>query len=546
MSEILTRLLLNTKDFDSKLNKAKQSSDDFSSVLKGKVGGALKTVAATIGLAVGAAETFNKVIHSSQSTSDAWNNTLSACKSTVDAFFQSLSTGNWSAFNNGLESTLVKMREVAVLKDMLGDAKLSMGFETRMFERDYVRLEGIIDDETKSIEERTAAYASMQKLIADYNSKVESTASGAAKTLVAELDAKFGKEYTLDNIRDYISNYNNEFLDNESIKKLKEYKKQLADLEKQQYSYITSVAPGSIWGGSITTRTENTEVTAQINALKQQNQELEKMRLLNEDNDENRIQMIKDYEYALELQQRGAEFEKRSLEKQNKILSLKKQIVKVDDVKPNTEVGQRVFTAIEEGSNLPPLKQVIQIEEILGTAPIQQTENKQVQNMRDVNAEIEVMANLMTMVNGITNESASSWTSWLTNVLQATSTAIVAIRSVVAAKTAEGAASAGASAAASGPFGWLMIAPAIMSALAAFAAIPQFANGGIVGGSSYFGDKLLARVNSGEMILNQGQQARLLSMTNGGNVRVSGDVRLNGKDIYISLRNYMSSSGNRL
>ena len=77
-----------------------------------------------------------------------------------------------------------------------------------------------------------------------------------------------------------------------------------------------------------------------------------------------------------------------------------------------------------------------------------------------------------------------------------------------------------------------------------FASLPKFAEGGIVGGSSYFGDKLLARVNSGEMILNQGQQARLLAMTNGGgNVRVTGDVRLSGKDIFISLRNYMAASG---
>ena len=43
-----------------------------------------------------------------------------------------------------------------------------------------------------------------------------------------------------------------------------------------------------------------------------------------------------------------------------------------------------------------------------------------------------------------------------------------------------------------------------------------FAEGGIVGGSSYSGDKLWARVNSGEMILNRNQQAALMS---GGNVQ---------------------------
>lgn len=41
-----------------------------------------------------------------------------------------------------------------------------------------------------------------------------------------------------------------------------------------------------------------------------------------------------------------------------------------------------------------------------------------------------------------------------------------------------------------------------------------FANGGMVGGTSTFGDKLFARVNSGEMILNKGQQRNLSNMIN--------------------------------
>lgn len=41
-----------------------------------------------------------------------------------------------------------------------------------------------------------------------------------------------------------------------------------------------------------------------------------------------------------------------------------------------------------------------------------------------------------------------------------------------------------------------------------------FAGGGIVGGSSYTGDRLTARVNSGEMILNATQQSRLFELAN--------------------------------
>jgi len=42
--------------------------------------------------------------------------------------------------------------------------------------------------------------------------------------------------------------------------------------------------------------------------------------------------------------------------------------------------------------------------------------------------------------------------------------------------------------------------------------IPRFATGGVVAGNSTSGDKVLARVNSGEMILNKGQQGALFNM----------------------------------
>lgn len=52
---------------------------------------------------------------------------------------------------------------------------------------------------------------------------------------------------------------------------------------------------------------------------------------------------------------------------------------------------------------------------------------------------------------------------------------------------------------------------AVMAAVvAAIASAKGFAEGGVVGGHSYTGDKILARLNSGEIILNQKQQANLL------------------------------------
>lgn len=74
----------------------------------------------------------------------------------------------------------------------------------------------------------------------------------------------------------------------------------------------------------------------------------------------------------------------------------------------------------------------------------------------------------------------------------------------------------------------LRVAAAVASVTVAFAAVvstikaavappaPKFAEGGIVPGNSFSGDKVIARVNSGEMILNGKQQAMLLNIANGG------------------------------
>ena len=64
------------------------------------------------------------------------------------------------------------------------------------------------------------------------------------------------------------------------------------------------------------------------------------------------------------------------------------------------------------------------------------------------------------------------------------------------------------------PTNLIAIGAGVAAVVAALALIGRFANGGIVGGNSPSGDKLLARVNSGEMILNKKQQHNLWKMIN--------------------------------
>ena len=83
---------------------------------------------------------------------------------------------------------------------------------------------------------------------------------------------------------------------------------------------------------------------------------------------------------------------------------------------------------------------------------------------------------------------------------------------------------------------------AIAAVIAGLSAIDGFANGGIVGGNSFGGDRLYARVNSGEAILNTHQQQHLFELLNNGNLGGAngGNVQfvIKGKDLHGVLNNY--------
>ena len=153
------------------------------------------------------------------------------------------------------------------------------------------------------------------------------------------------------------------------------------------------------------------------------------------------------------------------------------------------------------------------------------------------------IGSMMSSVSQLTNEGAASWLSYASNIIQAVGQALPQL-SALATKNASVAATGAAASVSSIPVvGWVMAGTAVDSELAAMANVPKFANGGIVPGNLYSGDRVPAMVNSGEMILNRSQQGRLFDIlnskggVNGKDVRVTGEVVVSGEQMKILLDN---------
>jgi hypothetical protein len=98
--------------------------------------------------------------------------------------------------------------------------------------------------------------------------------------------------------------------------------------------------------------------------------------------------------------------------------------------------------------------------------------------------------------------------------------------------------------------GIALAAAGLVAILALMNQLPKFAKGGIVGGGGTSGDNMLARVNSGEMILNGSQQRRLFNAINGGALGGETQISLTsskvrGSDMYLAIDNYMKSKNKK-
>ena len=185
---------------------------------------------------------------------------------------------------------------------------------------------------------------------------------------------------------------------------------------------------------------------------------------------------------------------------------------------------------------------------------------QELSNKKKVKQNAEVAISNMAVAASESSKSVAAMEGTMTNVVEsASATAAAAANKKQAASNYNVAASEATKAAASGtaavaqgaesvsktPYVGAILAiiaaGAIAAALiAAFSKVKGFANGGIVGGNSFYGDKNLIRANSGEMVLTRGDQRTLFKAIKTGNFGGGGNVEfvIRGEQLVGTLNNY--------
>lgn len=601
-ADLFVRILFKNNEFDRSINKSKGTVRSFQSDIEKSTGGFNKFIsgagsaagmiskfAGGLGLAIGTMEIFGKAIDSNSELQDKYRTAMETGKTVTDQFFSAIYSGDWTIFNTGISEAIDNARSFAneyrkVQKSLVVN---KIGFE----QKDALKnqLEAIIEDDTKSIEERTKAQSELDRLlimgVADLR-EMSDNANAALKSMIKSVTGT-GRFVNEGNAQGLVLKVYDE---TSNLRKDLEKYRAARDAANMGQSLFQIKGKGSYWDWSGLQK----EYEAYSQEARDRNDEL--LRLSDSLNDDlfNRFKDL--FDEINDLNDKAGTWEKDRAGAKDEILGAKanvenerKRRAEEESKKPmkgsidylnaqissltkklNTEtdeaVRQGIRTAIEKINKE---KYNIELEATLGRLKpmegdkfgvsakgrnatediksgyisVKGISSDAIKSNYEYADSLGAIGSMMSSVSQLTNEGAASWLSYASNIIQAVGQALPQL-SALATKNASVAATGAAASVSSIPVvGWVMAGTAVASVIAAMANVPKFANGGIVPGNLYSGDRVPAMVNSGEMILNRSQQGRLFDIlnskggVNGKDVRVTGEVVVSGEQMKILLDN---------
>ena len=576
MADLITRLLLNTQQFDNNLGKSTKQIQGFQQKIQGFSSGAVSAFtkfAGVLGVAYGATELLQKGLNSNATLQDKYNSLMQAGSTVTDQFFTAIYSGDWTVFNDGIEKAIKNAKEYA---DTYRNVQRMLETTSIKFEQTDARktqLEAIIEDDTKPLEERKKAQQELDRIllmgVADIREASQIT-ERELNNMLADLIGE-AQYITTENAQKLILDIRNKY--SELRKELDAYR-EIRDTKNQVLNPNAFKYSGDEWYkiNQDATKKYYQEYTKDQRAYYD-----ELLRLADRMNDETFSSFQGLFDKLNDLNDKAGTWEKDRAGARDEIAGIKttaskKEIIPAGSImemqKKIADLRKKYENAADEGTRVGFMKAIKEAEtelkmmqlraagtSLLPTGEINKPVGRNIAddvksgyiNIKPISTDsiqanydyadsLGAIASIMGSVTNMTNEGAAGWLAYGANILSSISAAIPMITSLTTALTAKAAAEAAGSAAAVPVVGWINAVAAITAIMSAMAAVPKFADGGIIGGNSFIGVNMIARVNSGEMILNNRQQRNLFNLLDGKggtSVNAGGEVklRIEGRDL---------------
>ena len=571
MADLVTRLLLNSSQFDNNIRQSTQQVQQFQQVGR-NITATIGRFAGVLGVAYGATELLQKGLNSNAALQDKYNSLMRTGSTVTEQFFSSIYSGDWTVFNNGILNAIKNAKDYVDTYRKLQKTLQVNSIRYEQTDAKKNQLESIIEDDSLAPEVRKKAQQELDKLlimgIADIREMTDTVTKGLEKMITKTVGE--GKYMNTGNAQKLVLDVYDE---NSDVRKELEKYRAARDAANTGQSLYQMTGKGSYQDWSNQVKQYNTYTKE----ARERNDEL--IRLVDSLNEEVFNSFTDLFDKLNDLNDKAGTWEKDRAGARDEIAGIKTSTsVKTSEVIPvgtivelQKKIGslrKSYESAADEGSRVGFMKAINEAETQLkmmqlratgtpllvggdiskpvgknvtddlksGSIQIKPVSTGAIELNNDYADSLSNIATVMGSITNITNEGAGAWLSYGANIVNSVAAAIPALTSLTTALTAKAAAESAGSAAAVPVVGWINAIAAITAITAAMASIPKFANGGIIAGNSTIGDYNLARVNSGEMILNNRQQKNLFNLLDGKggtSVNAGGEVklRIEGRDL---------------
>lgn len=520
--DLVVKMTINSQDFDAGLKNAKaqmnrfgQSAISARDVLDNVVKGMIKSFGA-LGVAVGGTELFKSFITSTQTAGDKWDNAMVAAKQSFQTFASSVMTGNTDIVNS-FKTSITEAYKFAEALDDLGSAKISNEYARLKYLNPLNQALVNASDKGATKEQRAASIAEARNYYELYAQNADIVRNRAKEGVITWLRKEVQSEAKNFNITE--ENYQG-LIDNLYLNLING----VFDDATKRFREVTSK---EFWKGNALVNSPAKRVNAGI------------AKMLGEGYTRDQIAMAKIYSRLYETPddrlKQNLDVIKTYTDVEAELIALQKRINRIADgsetttttTTPTTTGGltweQQMEMITRQMQRVPinketiiPLEELIEYEEIIeeDTDAVIEACKARREAMAALNEQVKMgiqtfsaFGSIMTSIGTIAdNDMFTKLGKSLNDISSQAQSTISTLMALSGAQTIEGITEvfsktpgltinkvAMTATALAGILGM------VASAKSAFAG--SYANGGIVPGTSYSGDKLWARVNSGERII---------------------------------------------